>query len=149
MSPPGHVSWSLRKCSRSQSRLCIQVPLWEILDKVSNFIDNLNDINPYPALPKKWLAFATSIEPGQTAHIAVWSGFILLADQLLYLILISQRIIMDSSKNERWTSPFKKFSRLRVMSGYSQSEVFMGTNFTDLLMFLCIHRTHPKFNNAN
>ena len=32
----------------------------------------------------------------------------------LVLTLISQKIIIDSSKNERWTSPFKKFSWVRV-----------------------------------
>ena len=39
------------------------------------------------------------------------------SDQALYCLLaslISQNFIMDSSKIERWVSPFKKFSRLIV-----------------------------------
>ena len=28
------------------------------------------------------------------------------------------------------------------------NNIFFGTNFTDLLIFSCIQRTHPKFNNA-
>ena len=43
-------------------------------------------------------------------------GSILLADQHQVLILISLKMILDSSKNGRWITPFKKFSRLRVTS---------------------------------
>ena len=65
-------------------------------------------------LKQTWLVFATSIEPGQPAHHAVWPSSILLADHLQVLILISLNMIMDRSKNGRWIIPFKKFSRLKV-----------------------------------
>ena len=41
-------------------------------------------------------------------------ALLLLADHLQVLVLISIKIIMDSSKNGRWIIPFMKFSRLRV-----------------------------------
>ena len=48
-------------------------------------------------------------------HIcAVWPGSILLADQLQVLVLISLKMVMDSSKNVMWIIPFKKFGMVRV-----------------------------------
>ena len=47
-------------------------------------------------------------------HIrAVWTGSILLADQLSFHLNIP-KMIMNNTKNGRWTIPFKKFDRLRV-----------------------------------
>ena len=43
-----------------------------------------------------------------------WPGSILLADQLQDIILISLKMVMDSSKNGRWIIPFEKFSLWRV-----------------------------------
>ena len=40
--------------------------------------------------------------------------YILLADQLEVLILVSLKVIMDSAKNRWWINDFKKFRRLRV-----------------------------------
>ena len=59
----------------------------------------------------KWLAFATSIEPGQPAPEV---GSSIQSDQALYswltvfqvLILMSLKIIMESSKNRIWIIPF-------------------------------------------
>ena len=38
----------------------------------------------------------------------------MLADQLQILILISPKLKLDSSKNRRWTSSFRKYSRISV-----------------------------------
>ena len=60
--------------------------------------------------PKVISLNATSLEPGQPAHLCS----LLLADQLQVLILISLKLIMESSENGIWIIPFKKFSRLRA-----------------------------------
>ena len=53
------------------------------------------------------------LPPGQSQaslHIcAVWPGSVLLAGQLQILILLSTKLIINSSTNGRWTSPFNKF----------------------------------------
>ena len=55
-------------------------------------------------------------------HIrAVWPGSILLTEQLQILILISPKLIKNSSKNVRWTSIFKKYSRLRFNELHNRS----------------------------
>ena len=60
----------------------------------------------------------TSLPPvySQTSlhRCAVCPGSILLADQLQVLILISIKLITDSSKNVRWNIPFKKCGMVRV-----------------------------------
>ena len=45
---------------------------------------------------------------------SVCPGSTLLPGQLQNLIMISPKLIMDSSRNERWMSPFRKFSWVRV-----------------------------------
>ena len=63
-------------------------------------------LNPYPAGTKSMqLAFATRIEPEQPALF--WPSSILLTDQLQLLILISLKLIIDSSKNGRWIIPLR------------------------------------------
>ena len=42
----------------------------------------------------------------------------LMADHLQVLILISLKMIMNSSKKGRWIIPVKKISRLNVMRGH-------------------------------
>ena len=55
------------------------------------------------------------VESQVNLHIrAVWPGFILLADQLQILHLISTKLMMDSFKNGSWIIPFKKLGRLWV-----------------------------------
>ena len=79
---------------------------------------------------RKWLAFVISIEPDQPAP-----GFILLADQLQILILISLKMKMDSSIKRKVGYSIKKFSRLRVMFYFScrrlTSHVYRQHSSTD------------------
>ena len=66
---------------------------------------------------RKWLVYANSTEPGQPEQVirTVWLGSIMLAGQLQVLNIPKKwQKSMDSSKNGRWTRPFKKFSKLRV-----------------------------------
>ena len=77
----------------------------------TTLVRNLTLILPKPKVPLPLVQSKTSL------HIcAVWPSSILLADQLQGPILISLKMITDSSKNGRWIIPFKKFSRLRVKS---------------------------------
>ena len=55
----------------------------------------------------------------QTDHSLLW----LLAGQFQLLILISLKVILDSSKNGNWIIPFKKFSRLRVKTVGSEINI--------------------------
>ena len=65
-------------------------------------------------LESKVISPLSSVYTGRQARCAVWPGSILLAEQLQILILNSLKIVMESSKNGSWISPFKKYSRLRV-----------------------------------
>ena len=67
--------------------------------------------------PKVISQFVTSIESGQPTLPCSLTGFILLADQLSVLILISPEIIIDSSKNTRWITSFEKIGMVRVKRG--------------------------------
>ena len=85
-------------------------------DFVKDYKSKTINLNWYLTLilpTTKILAFAISIEPGQTAQ-TVWPGCILLADQLQVFILISLKMIMDKSKNRRWIFPFMKLGMVRV-----------------------------------
>ena len=68
------------------------------------------------------------------ARPAGTSVYSMLTDQLLVLILISLKFIMNIFKNERCIIPFKNFSRLRVntvLSSYKQKifYIFSRGNF--------------------
>ena len=72
-----------------------------------NFVLYFDKINPYPARTESdQFLPSISIEPSQTARM--------LADQLQDLILISLKMVIDSSRNGWWIVPLKKFSKLRV-----------------------------------
>ena len=62
----------------------------------------------------KWLDFATSLEPGQPAHLCSLTRLYTAGWPTSGFHLDIPKMIMDSSQNRRHIIPFKKFSRLRV-----------------------------------
>ena len=83
--------WKLTKISDKKIKLyCVKIFfLWHSV-MFMFFI-------PYPVV-NKWLDFAL-VQNQTSLHLnAVWPGYILLADQIYILILISLKMIMDSSK---------------------------------------------------
>ena len=63
---------------------------------------------------RTWKWSANSIEPGRLHGRAGWPGYILLADQLKVLTLISLKWWKFQN---RWINPFRKLGRLRVKKG--------------------------------
>ena len=59
----------------------------------------------------------------------VWTGSVLLPDQLQVLILIFLKMIMESSKNGRWIITFRKFSRLRCIKKGENSLTMLSVFF--------------------
>ena len=97
------IHWRLWK-RRTESRLACLVATIGIIIYISNtaalIILELKGI----------IVFATSIEPGQPAHL-VWLAWLwTVAWPTEVFILISLKMIMDSSKNVGWIT----FSRLRI-----------------------------------
>ena len=99
-------AWS--DCMDEQAGLALQ--WWQRLIIFGSIRDNMF-MNQF--IPQKCLPFTTSIVPGQPSYLWCQPGSILLADQLQILILISPKLIMDSSKNGRLTCLF-----LRNSAGY-------------------------------
>ena len=65
--------------------------------------------NPYPAKPREWLAFAISIEPGQTAHPCSLTRLYTGGWPTSSFHLDIPKMITDSSENVRLIILFKKF----------------------------------------
>ena len=76
----------INKCQETQFNTCTRIYIITSHDMV-NVYSNMIIVN-HLTLNQKWLAFATSTEPGQLAL----PDFILLADQLQVFILISPKI---------------------------------------------------------
>ena len=85
-------------------------------DYIFLLLDNLQEhnVNPYPVNTNKWLAFATSIEPGLPAHLCSLTRLCTVGWPTLSFLLDIHKMIMDSAKNGRWIILFKKFGMIRV-----------------------------------
>ena len=69
---------------------------------------------PFSCQNQKWLVFATSIDPGQPAHLCSPTRLYTVGWPTSSYHLDIPKMIMDNTKNGRWINPFKKFGRLRV-----------------------------------
>ena len=86
---------------------------------LSKSVDNLTinnkvKVKPLSCWKQKWLVFATSIEPGQPAHLNSLTRFYTVGWLTSRSHLDIPKMKMDSAKNRRWIILFQKFSRLRV-----------------------------------
>ena len=80
-------------------------------------------------------------------HIrAVQSGSILLADQVQILILISPKLVMDSSKKWKVEKSIKKYSRLRVNNILWFNYVKRKIRYT--LEEMTLGKNHREINNS-
>ena len=71
---------------------------------------HMNYLNPF-CWNKKSLDYATSIEPDQTAQMCRLAWLYTVGWPTSSSHLDIPKMIIDSSKSGRWTSPFQKFSR--------------------------------------
>ena len=83
-------------------------------------LTSANSLTLIHSLNRKWLVFATNVEPDHPAYPCS------LTRLYTVFIMVSLKMIMDSSENGRWIIPFKKFSRLRVKKSVI-SRIFFTT----------------------
>ena len=87
-------------------------------------------LQPLPFFSRKWYVYVSR---------PVWPGYTVGWLTSKFISWYPLKLIIDTSKNVRWTSPFKKFSRTRVNAHWFL--MFFGFCFFYSLSFFCLGST--------